>query len=717
MTGKPSLRPTMRKSPGVTVGLAGLIQFTTAVRAGHASRPDPVIDAHGLSVATVQTIAHTICGLFETPAFKAHGLAEPPGPTSGCVPDSPPHSWLGKRSRHVAVRLPDYFYDARQPIPECLDFGAGNPRPGPGSFPSWISYKRLQAAADPSNGRNQATGAGKTSLCVDAADYVIQARNTATGSKPADGEPRPAGTGLKADLEAVQLFLAELWAQRKADIFASRLSERVYHVWLPPGNLEPAQQHDVTRRRDLGTLAVVPVVTFVRRPGESVFRRTIAVSIMLVPLRDAASAAGRAYGIQEIPAIVQMISEPATRVHDRAAATLKYALNGPLQDYLNQIAASQADQRPLTADIVTCEWPSGEDRAPAASPSCSHSPAPAATLRQWAELIVTTSVERGIAPGDKPWHSTRELADEIVASLRLSNTWLASILHDNIKPSPGSAGQPDDRASARNAEPSALTRLLSNLAACARASKPKPPDPAGELPAGLLTRIDQPETLDSHAAAWHVHGRRGIVLACNRSNEEFPGNSSLNNFGAFSHLLIAASCSIDMIEALLQEAVWQPDTLHRARSAYDLLVELEDLVDLDAAQPSFRTMWHQYLHALGVDGRYQMVLQRVQLLARYADVKERQEELADRDRELKFEARITLLAASFGLGVLILSDAALFATSPHVHAWTIAVTLVVATFTAVTVALRNRLATAYLKHEHRTLKLTRRRTRRGLGYH
>lgn len=192
MTGRPSLGPTMRKSHGAAAGLTGLVQFTTAVRAGHASRPDPVIDAHGLSVATVQTIARTIGGLFETPAFEAHGLAEPPRPASGCVPDSPPHSWLGKRSRHVAVRLPDYFYDARQPIPECLDFGAGNPRPGPDSFPYWISYKRLQAAADPSNGGHQATGAGETSLCVDAADYVIQARSTAIDGEPADGGLRPA---------------------------------------------------------------------------------------------------------------------------------------------------------------------------------------------------------------------------------------------------------------------------------------------------------------------------------------------------------------------------------------------------------------------------------------------------------------------------------------------------------------------------------------------
>jgi hypothetical protein len=166
-------------------------------------------------------------------------------------------------------------------------------------------------------------------------------------------------------------------------------------------------------------------------------------------------------------------------------------------------------------------------------------------------------------------------------------------------------------------------------------------------------------------------------------------------------MLIGASSSIDMIEALLQEAVWQPDTLHRAQSAYDLLVELEDLVDLDVASPSCRALWHQFLQTLGFDSRYQMVLERVQLLARYADVKERQQALADQDRERRLEATITLLAAAFGLGVLILSAAVLFAASTRIHAWTIITALAVATFTAATVALRDRLASAYLKHESR----------------
>src|ERR1700722_11878982 len=103
-------------------GLTGLLQFTTAERAGHASHPDPVVDARGLSEGTVLAIARTVTGLFETEGFEAHALDQVPGSAPGWVPDPPAHSWLGTRSRHVAVRLPDCFYDPRQPIPDCLDF-------------------------------------------------------------------------------------------------------------------------------------------------------------------------------------------------------------------------------------------------------------------------------------------------------------------------------------------------------------------------------------------------------------------------------------------------------------------------------------------------------------------------------------------------------------------------------------------------------------------
>lgn len=699
MTSKPSSAGAPRtRQPGPD-GLIGLVQFTAAVRVGHASRSDPVIDPHGLSEATVRAIARTVSGLFKTPGFEVHGLTKVPGRAPDWVPDPPAHSWLGTRSRHVAVRLPDYFYDAREPIPACLDFGAGNRRPGPESFPQWISYKRLQAAASPCDDAPGNPAGAVAQLCLDATDHVIRARAAAADGAPADAG-QPSGEVSWAALEAAQAFLAELWAQRKADVFASRLSERVYHVWFPPGSLLPTPEHDLTARCGLGTVAVCPVVTFVRRPGERVFRRTIAVSMVLVPVRDCAGTGGRAFGPDEISTLLQMICEPATQVHNRAAATLSYSLDGPLLDYLAEAAISGADQRPLTADIIAREWRHRDDQPLGPGPSSCRAHPPTGTLRQWAELIVTAAAERGIAPGDDPWHSTRELADEVLASLRLSSTWLASVLHDKIQSGTDWVRGADDRDRPElSTQPFELTSLLNQLAMRTRAGQcPKPLLP-GRFPIELFTRIDQQQTLDSNALAWHVAGRRGIVLACNRSAEQFPGRSSLNSFGSFSHMLIAASCSIDMIEALLQEAVWQPDTLHRARSAYDLLVELEDLVDLDTAWPSYRVMWRRYLHALGIDDRYRMVLERVQLLARYADVKERQQALADRDRERKFEAMITLLATAFGLGVLILSDAVLFAASAQVHTWTIIVTLAVAALTAVTIALRDRLAAAYLRHE------------------
>jgi hypothetical protein len=82
-----------------------MFQFTTAVRIGRGADADSPVDPYGLTVGTVEAIAGTIRGLFETEGSEARALTRSPDGVPGWVADPPAHTWLGTRSRPVAVRL------------------------------------------------------------------------------------------------------------------------------------------------------------------------------------------------------------------------------------------------------------------------------------------------------------------------------------------------------------------------------------------------------------------------------------------------------------------------------------------------------------------------------------------------------------------------------------------------------------------------------------
>jgi hypothetical protein len=403
------------------------------------------------------------------------------------------------------------------------------------------------------------------------------------------------------------------------------------------------------------------------------------VNFVLVPLCGHDKVAAREFGNDEILTLLQMATQPTSTQTSRTAM-LRYVLRGPLATFLNPLC-EDFENRPLCSDIWSTAFrrsvASPQDGSSAGATVC---PAVAATLRQWVELLVTASGERGVAVGERPWQSSRELADTVLSALRINSAWLVSVLHDAIPPVAEWWQHPDGFWGPGTSEiPVKLTTLLDNLMLQLRPAKRKLSSGSRQFPIEIFSRIDSAQSMEGSASAliWHIPGRRGIVSAYSRSSESFPGRSSLNLFGALGHIVIGASCAMDMMNALPREAVMQPDTRKRAHGAHELLVELEDIFDLDLAYDPYRIMWRRLLTAFGLDAHYRMVLERVELLSRYAEVEEREQAVRERDRRRDFETTVTLGAAVLGVGVLILSDAALFAASNRAHEWIVVLTVIV----------------------------------------
>ena len=687
--------------------LVGLLQITCAVRIPLSSAAESAAHADGmrggLSPETMRQISATIQGIFEVPDFEVLAVVEAGGENPPWVPDHPSHTWLGSRSRHVAVQLQRCFYDASAGFPGPLDFRTVAAEDSP-----WISYRRVQVAVDQHGNplRDNETGAADPEN-LDATDYLIRARITETAMNSRPGKDTASADMPIAILESMQSFLADLYAQRKQDNFAAHLSERVYHIWLPPGRLTPEPEGDhevaVVSGRGLGEFAILPFVTLVRLPEGSAFRRSIAANIVLIPLPlpGHGKSAVREFGDEEILSLFQMIIHPTSTQTSRTAM-LRYRLRGPLVRYLDQLCTVAAG-RPLCADA----WSEARKHTAPASVNSDRPPGGLdgadATLRQWMELVAAAAAERGVVVGERPWRSRRELADTVLAALRMNSAWLVSVLHSRIPPVAEWWQHPDGLWGPDTGQlPVKITTLLDNLMLQLRPAKRRLSSQPHLFPIGIFTRIDSAQSMEGSASAliWHIPGRRGIVSAYPRSSEQFPGRSTLNLFGVLAHMLIGASCAMDMMNALPREAVLQSDTRRRARGAHDLLVELEDVFDLDLAYEPYRVMWRRLLTAFGLDAHYRMVLERVELLSRYAEVEEREQTALERNRRHDFETTVTIGAATLGLGVLILSDAALFAASDRIHAWIIALTA------AVTILMISGFLILYRRTEDRSQETT-----------
>jgi len=458
-------------------------------------------------------------------------------------------------------------------FPDVLDWPNRKPEPTLAS-----TYVRIQRALNETN-------------CTDYNDRIVTYKGANEDL-----------TGM-VQCDQVRNFFAWLYAQRRSAIFASNLSERIYHIWLPGGLLSPAPDAPETVR----TLVVLPLVTMVRRPNQLAWRHTIGITIMFVPVQH--EEGGRlsarplvCEGSREVEFLTRSVEGGSTGM--RLAAKNLFGLDDcPLKEYVT--ALMTIDRSPSVIKEMHSRLDSWKG-----------------TLRQWIELCTTVAADAVGRWDDTPSLHKRRLSDAVLRSLRSTTIWSVAVAGQGLN----RLEERDGRlwpVSPPNGGRSAPCRqsLLNDFPAWAR-------DILGMLsspgtPPGPDDRVDDVSCIDVDFMTWRVPRRRCLVTMMGISNEHFPRSSLLYISGWIGHMIMGAASATETMLELGREISQPLPVVQLADTAYQFTLELEEMYDLDTAWLMYTKFFRSIRKSLGIDEQYEGVRERVELLARNAEVNER----------------------------------------------------------------------------------------------
>lgn len=537
-------------------------------------------------------------------------------------PSSPlPHTWLGEWSRHRPVGMPAMFFPSgpagpRSPdstgFPDALNWPGR--RPEPASASTYIRFQRVLEEVGFS----------------DYNDRVVTSKGT-----------QPDGTGV-APCDQLRNFFAWLFAQRRSAIYASNLSERIYHIWLPGGLLSTRNPSRV------GPLVILPFVTMVRRPNQLAWRHTIGITIIFVPVqfekdgrlgpRPLVSGDDR-----EVEFLTRALEGGSTGIRPSGEILLNLE-SCPFKEYVTELIG--ADRRPSV--IPEMEEMIGSWQA---------------TPRQWIELCAALAADAvGKWDAAEGLHK-RRLSDAVLRSLRQTAIWSVAV-----------AGPGLDRLEDRDGQLWPVpTRRRGKVAPShghrigGRASRP-PQDYSGdwltEFPAwarkilGMLSspghmarqsdRVDDISCIDVDFMTWRVPRRRCLITMMGVSNEHFPRSSLLYVIGWVGHMVIAAASATETMLELGREIAQPLPVTQLADTAYQFTLELEEMYDLDSTWLIFTRFFRNIRNSLGIDEQYIAIRERVDLLARHAEVNER-------IRTESETVEVTIIGAILAIGLIALA--------------------------------------------------------------
>jgi hypothetical protein len=549
--------------------------------------------------------------------FLLEGLGA--GPQSSRLP----HTWLGEWSRHQPVGIPIVFLPsdsdglrcpASPAFPDALDW------PGRESQPAEKStYVRLQRVLE------------ETSI-TDYNDRIVTHKNVQGDSTSV------------APCDELRNFFAWLFAQRRSAIYASNLSERIYHIWLPGGLLSTVAGSS----EKMGPLVILPLVTMVRRPTQLSWRHTIGITIFFVPVRREDD--GR---LSPRPLISDVSHETELLTRSLEGGSSGIRPSGKIQLYLEDCPFKEY----VKALADTGRHPSviPEMRSMIGSWQ--------ATPRQWIELCCTLAAD-GIGKWDAtPSLHKRRLSDAVLRSLRQTAIWSVAV-----------TGQGLDRLEDRDGRLWPVRTRRSGKVPVSRrrrigrqASRPSRGDSAHRLtdfPAWarkILEMLSAPGTLPSQSdrvddvsctdvefMTWRVPRRRCLVTMMGISNEHFPRSSLLYIFSWIGHMVIAAASTTETMLELGREIALPLPVAQLADTAYQFTLELEEMYDLDSTWLIFTRFFRNIRKSLGIDEQYKGIRERVDLLARHAEVNER-------IRTERETAEVTIIGAILAIVLIALA--------------------------------------------------------------
>ena len=531
-------------------------------------------------------------------AFSPDGQFLLEGLGAGAQSNRLPHTWLGGWSRHQPVGMPTVFFpgdsDGRG-CPDSPDFPDALKWPGRRPEATLSStHVRLQRVVDEAS----------------ASDY----NDRIVTYTSADGD----STEI-APCDQLRNFFAWLYAQRRSAIYASNLSERIYHIWLPSGLLSTAPHSP----DNIGPLVILPLVTMVRRPNQLAWRHTIGISIIFVPVQR--EEGGRLSprplicdGSREVEFLTRSLEGGSTGIRPYGRSLL-FLEDCPFRRYV--------------AGLMEI------DRHPSVIPGMRQMLALwQATPRQWIELCSTLAADAVGKWDTKTSLHKRRLSDAVLRSLRSTAVWSVAVTGQGLDcledrggllwPVPSGhegkvAASRRKRISRRASSPleDYSEHLLTDFPAWARSALRMLSSP-GTLPR-KGDRVDDVSCIDMDFMTWQVPRRRCLVTMMGISNEHFPRSSLLYLFGWIGHMVIAAASATETMLELGREIALPLPVAQLADTAYQFTLELEEMYDLDSTWLIFTRFFRNIRKSLGIDGQYKGIRERVDLLARHAEVNER----------------------------------------------------------------------------------------------
>lgn len=551
--------------------------------------------------------------------------------------EAPPHTWLIARSRHTAIKH-EQFLDSDVRLPTVLDWRRAG---SPSYFREWRTGIRVQKTYPQATKVEAGDGDSDGQDCN---DYLVTI----------DGEGHT--SDQDGELEKLRRFVAVLMAQRRSEIFASDLSARMYHVWLPPGLVVPDSRCDPVLKGGpnlfSSSYALLPYVTLVRRPYRDSWRQTVSVSFVFVPwagLIDAAASPPRITA-HDVDLIVGATWGSSTYIPRGGRAS--WALeDSPLREYL---ATWCGDDSARAGPAI---W--GE-----ASGAC---PPVGATLRQWLEQMIFAAAKAHL-----PDENETVVADEVLRAMRLTRLWSVLLLSKPLNPASSGPGayvdntgcwwpQAPGRGNPMASVPREILGVLRELAQRDRVLLPTGAD-----------RIDVTGAGGTAYMSWYLPNVRAVVTAYSLREEAFPRFSAVNLFGRLAHVAVAGASAQATLDALGRAVSTSKGIDHMANEAHERVLELEEMYDLDIAWPEY-TRFYQRLRSLaGLDRQYAHVRDRVDLLARFFEIKSRADQETRRDetfKDLKLVGRFAIGPAVALVLFAIIS--ALLARDATMHRWSL----------------------------------------------
>lgn len=376
-------------------------------------------------------------------------------------------------------------------------------------------------------------------------------------------------------------YLATAFGQRRSYLFAPSFATRIHNIFLPLGCLTDTRiDHDPAERRTSRQLIVVPFVTLIGSAADRSFRRTVTVTLVLLPVESKASDQTfknlrlRSMEDSEVVDIAaQWDWSPARMRKD----TTEYQLGGHLRSYLASSSHLQEMNR-------------GEF-----------------TLRSLAESLLINSAASTCLGRDPNFNQRsrsiraieecrHQISTEALQSLHIAKT---STILPWFDPAEG-----EDPSSQAEREAASLANLLFSTQRL-------------PLRDEILTRFALPESPipeGSFVGAYYVATHAALVYSyvCAGANSQRRGPIWMAAY--VSYLGVALSSIRAALLAVDREVDRVKDTPDQLLSTAETLVELEEVFDLQFAVKTHRTYYEEIRKRDGALGDYEWLVKKVSLL-------------------------------------------------------------------------------------------------------